>query len=141
MEREQGVKGQRPLHTLSKDFGSLLCQVHGIHAASKALRHGSLSVSSQFYVESRKRATIREARRLERKLKRQHDGNGLKRFIGLDSGSQSRLGGTAGSNPAPATTLKSLIPKVFPLRARSFANQPFMQVNAGKSGQNERFLA
>jgi hypothetical protein len=26
-------------------------------AASKALRHGSLAVSSQFYVESRKRAT------------------------------------------------------------------------------------
>jgi hypothetical protein len=55
--RLQGVKGQRPLHTLRKEFGSLVCQAHGIHAASKALRHGSLSVSSQFYVESRKRAT------------------------------------------------------------------------------------
>ena len=32
-------------------------------------------------------ATVSEARRLERKLKRQHGGNGLKRFIGLDSGS------------------------------------------------------
>ena len=45
------------MHTLRKEFGSLVCQAHGIHAASKALRHGSLSVSSQFYVESRKRAT------------------------------------------------------------------------------------
>jgi len=57
MQREQGVKGQRPLHTLRKEFGSLLCQVHRIHTASKALRHGSLSVASQFCVESRKRAT------------------------------------------------------------------------------------
>src|SRR5437016_12196633 len=55
--RVQGVKAQRPLHTLRKEFGSLVCQAHGIHAASKALRHGSLSVSSQFYVESIKRAT------------------------------------------------------------------------------------
>jgi integrase len=55
--REKGVRTQRPLHTLRKEFGSLVRQAHGIHAASKALRHGSLSVSSQFYVESRKRAT------------------------------------------------------------------------------------
>jgi hypothetical protein len=45
--RGAGVKTQRPLHTLRKEFGPLVCQVHGIYAASKALRHGSLSVSSQ----------------------------------------------------------------------------------------------
>jgi integrase len=55
--REKGIKSQRPLHTLRKEFGSLINEAHGIMAASKALRHGSLAVSSQFYVESRKRAT------------------------------------------------------------------------------------
>jgi hypothetical protein len=35
--RQNGVKTQRPLHTLRKEFGSLVCQAHGIHATSKAL--------------------------------------------------------------------------------------------------------
>jgi hypothetical protein len=31
------VKGSKPLHTLRKEFGSEICAVHGIHAASRAL--------------------------------------------------------------------------------------------------------
>jgi integrase len=35
--RGKGVKGSKPLHTLRKEFGSEICAVHGIHAASRAL--------------------------------------------------------------------------------------------------------
>jgi hypothetical protein len=55
--RGAGVKAHKPLHTLRKEFGSLVCKEHGIHAASTALRHGSLRVSAEFYVEARRRAT------------------------------------------------------------------------------------
>jgi hypothetical protein len=34
-----------------------VCKEHGIHAASTALRHGSLRVSAEFYVEARRRTT------------------------------------------------------------------------------------
>jgi integrase len=55
--RANGVKAHKPLHTLRKEFGSLVCKEHGIHAASTALRHGSLKISADYYVEPRGRAT------------------------------------------------------------------------------------
>jgi hypothetical protein len=37
--RTKGVNAQKPLHTLRKEYGSLINKAHGIHAASKALEH------------------------------------------------------------------------------------------------------
>jgi integrase len=55
--RKKGVRGNKPLHVLRKEFGSQICAVHGIHAASLALRHAHIGVTAQFYADGRKRCT------------------------------------------------------------------------------------
>ena len=55
--RLQGVTDQKPLHTLRKEFGSLVNVAHGIHAASKALRHADITLTNNFYTDSRIRVT------------------------------------------------------------------------------------
>jgi len=55
--RAHGVKTIRPLHTLRKEFGSLINRAHGIHAASRALRHSSIGITSEIYVDSRLHST------------------------------------------------------------------------------------
>lgn len=56
--RKKGVNGSRPLHTLRKEFGSQICAEHGIYAASRALRHADIAITSQHYLEPRRRATV-----------------------------------------------------------------------------------
>jgi hypothetical protein len=55
--RSKGVNFPRPLHTLREEFGSQICLHHGIHAASSALRHGALRVTTDHYVEAKVHAT------------------------------------------------------------------------------------
>jgi len=55
--RTKGVNTQKPLHTLRKEYGSLINKAHGIHAASKALRHADISVTNNFYTDSRAQVT------------------------------------------------------------------------------------
>jgi integrase len=55
--RSKGVNTQKPLYTLRKEYGSLVNKAHGIHAASKALRHADISVTNNFYTDSRARVT------------------------------------------------------------------------------------
>lgn len=55
--RDHGVAGNKPLHTLRKEYGSLITEAHGIYAASRALRHTDLRTTSEHYVDSRSRAT------------------------------------------------------------------------------------
>jgi integrase len=55
--RTKGVETKTPLHTLRKEFGSLVNKKHGIHAASLALRHANIGVTTLHYVDSRPRAT------------------------------------------------------------------------------------
>ena len=55
--RKHGVPGLRPLHTLRKEFGSQICDRHGIYAASRALRHADVSITSMHYLDKRSRAT------------------------------------------------------------------------------------
>jgi integrase len=51
-----GVKGNRPLHTLRKEFGSQVCGQHGIYAASRALRHADIAITSLHYLDKRESA-------------------------------------------------------------------------------------
>src|SRR5207237_1635157 len=51
--RERGVTGNRPLHTLRKEYGSQVCAKHGIYAASRALRHADIAITSQHYLDKR----------------------------------------------------------------------------------------
>jgi integrase len=54
--RDHGVSGNKPLHTLRKEYGSLLTRTYGIHAASRALRHADLRTTSEHYSDSTARA-------------------------------------------------------------------------------------
>jgi hypothetical protein len=56
--RTHGLAGTRkPLHTLRKEFGSQICDRHGIYAASRALRHADIKVTAGFYLDKRSIAT------------------------------------------------------------------------------------
>lgn len=56
--RDNGVDSKTPLHTLRKEFGSQICAQHGIYAASHALRHADIAITSQHYIDKRQRATV-----------------------------------------------------------------------------------
>jgi integrase len=56
--RSKRVDVKRPLHTLRKEYGSQVCAKHGIYAASLALRHADIAITSQHYLDKRQRATV-----------------------------------------------------------------------------------
>lgn len=56
--RDHGVTGNKPLHTLRKEFGSQVCAKHGIYAASTALRHADIVITSQHYLDKKRRVTV-----------------------------------------------------------------------------------
>jgi integrase len=55
--RHKGVSERHPLHGLRKEFGSLINEQHGIHAASRALRHAEIGITAKYYLDNRKRVT------------------------------------------------------------------------------------
>jgi integrase len=56
--RRHGVAANRPLHSLRKEYGSQVCAKHGIYAASQALRHADIAITSAHYLDPRKRSTV-----------------------------------------------------------------------------------
>lgn len=56
--RDNGVAGDKPLHTLRKEFGSIICAAADIHTASRQLRHSTLATTAAFYADHRKRITV-----------------------------------------------------------------------------------
>jgi integrase len=54
---DHGVADKKPLHTLRKEFGSQVCAKHGIYAASTALRHADIAITSQHYLDRHRLAT------------------------------------------------------------------------------------
>ena len=56
--RLHGVEGKTPLHSLRKEFGSQMCAKHGIYAASNALRHADIAITSQHYLDKKRRVTL-----------------------------------------------------------------------------------
>jgi integrase len=53
-----GVPGDKPLHTLRKEFGSRICELHGIYAASRQLRHADIGITSQHYLDKKAHVTV-----------------------------------------------------------------------------------
>jgi integrase len=53
-----GVGGSQPLHVLRKEYGSQVCAKHGIYAASRALRHSDIAITSQHYLDKRKSTPV-----------------------------------------------------------------------------------
>lgn len=56
--RSKGVSDQKPIHTLRKEFGSLMTDQFGIYAASRALRHSRLEVTAAYYADRKTRKTL-----------------------------------------------------------------------------------
>jgi integrase len=56
--RSKGVTARNPLHTLRKEFGSLINQKFGIYAASAALRHSNIGITRDAYVDKKERTAI-----------------------------------------------------------------------------------
>ena len=56
--RTKGVDTNKPLHTLRKEFGSLLCERGGIYEASRALRHADIRTTSAHYLDRKRRVTV-----------------------------------------------------------------------------------
>lgn len=54
--RNHGVKALKPLHTLRKEFGSLVVEKFGLVAAKSALRHASVEITMTYYVQDRREA-------------------------------------------------------------------------------------
>ena len=56
--RSKGIKANKPLHELRKEFGSQVNQRHGIYAASRALRHSDITTSTRHYIAKQQRVTV-----------------------------------------------------------------------------------
>lgn len=56
--RAKGVTARNPLHTLRKEFGSLINQNFGIFAASAALRHSNINITREAYVDRKQRIAL-----------------------------------------------------------------------------------
>lgn len=53
----KGITSHRPLHTLRKEFGAIICEQAGIYAASKLLRHANISMTAGVYADHKKKVT------------------------------------------------------------------------------------
>ena len=53
--RAHGVTGAMPLHTLRKEFGSLVNAATDIHTASRQLRHTTIKMTAAVYTDNRRR--------------------------------------------------------------------------------------
>ena len=56
--RAKNVDTRAPLHTLRKVFGSLVNHHFGIFAASAALRHSSITITREHYVDRKERIAL-----------------------------------------------------------------------------------
>ena len=54
--RSKGVTAEKPLHSLRKEFGSLVFKAADLLTASRQLGHSSLAVTAEVYVETRTKA-------------------------------------------------------------------------------------
>lgn len=54
--RGKGLKSRNALHALRKEFGSQICAQAGIYAASMALRHSSINLTREYYIDKKQPA-------------------------------------------------------------------------------------
>jgi integrase len=53
--RAHGIASTKPIHTLRKEFGSLVNQATDIHTASRQLRHATIKMTAAVYTDHRRR--------------------------------------------------------------------------------------
>lgn len=55
--QSKGMTSRNPLHTLRKEFGSIVCQRAGVYVASRLLRHANITMTAAVYTDDRGRVT------------------------------------------------------------------------------------
>ncbi|MCG8601358.1 MAG: tyrosine-type recombinase/integrase, partial [Verrucomicrobiales bacterium] len=55
--KEKGGDKKRPIHELRKEAGSLVAAEYGIFEASRFLRHSDIRITSQVYLDKKRRVT------------------------------------------------------------------------------------
>lgn len=63
--RAKGIEANSPIHTLRKEFGSLICAEAGIFAASAQLRHSSIAITRDHYLVKKSKTTVQVGKLLE----------------------------------------------------------------------------
>jgi integrase len=56
--RGKGLTARNALHALRKEFGSQICAQAGIYAASVALRHSSINLTREYYIDKKQPAFL-----------------------------------------------------------------------------------
>lgn len=56
--RSKGVEGLKPIHTMRKEFGSMICEQGGLFAASRALRHADVGITARHYLDQKERVSV-----------------------------------------------------------------------------------
>jgi len=56
--RSKGITARNALHALRKEYGSQICAQAGIFAASAALRHSSINLTRDYYIEKKQRVVF-----------------------------------------------------------------------------------
>jgi len=67
--RNKGVTARNALHSLRKEFGSQICAQAGIYAASVALRHSSITITREHYIDKKTSVVFPIAKLLDAQLK------------------------------------------------------------------------
>jgi len=52
------VKAKNAIHSLRKEFGSLIAQQGGIYAASVQLRHSDIRTTREYYLDKKERTVV-----------------------------------------------------------------------------------
>jgi integrase len=55
--KSKGLTSRMAIHTLRKEFGSIICAQAGIHAASRLLRHANITQTADVYADHRNSVT------------------------------------------------------------------------------------
>ena len=56
--RSKGVSGEKPLHALRKEFGSLIAQKFGVFAAQQMLGHSDIATTASHYLEVKEKPVL-----------------------------------------------------------------------------------
>lgn len=62
--RSKGITARNALHALRKEFGSQICAQAGIFAASVALRHSSINLTREYYIDKKQLAVFQVSKLL-----------------------------------------------------------------------------
>ena len=54
--RKHGLRDQKPLHQLRKEYGSRICDRYGIFVSSRMLRHSDVAITAAHYLDKQKKA-------------------------------------------------------------------------------------